>query len=306
MNKEYITKNSTIIVGLSGGPDSVCLLHWLHSLRKEKNLTLIAAHLDHEWRTDSHKDVLFCKELCASLNIPFVSKKISELNVTIKKTGSQEDVARQCRRHFLKAIATEHKATFIALGHHADDQVETFFIRLIRGTTSTGLQCMQKQDGIIIRPLLGTKKTDILAYLEKHKVNYLTDPTNTSEKHLRNRVRNTLVPALQAVDERSTANVLRAINALKESEELLESLTATFYKQVVKDESLDIKIFQTFSHALQKRIVRLWLCQKAYNFTLTESFINEVLRFLVTNRGGVHTLGSWSITKKDHHAFITD
>lgn len=304
-NKDLIKEGDTIVVGLSGGPDSVCLLHFLHSLKKEKKFTLIAAHLDHEWRTDSHKDAEFCSEFCATLNVPLVVKKISELSYEVKKTGSKEDKARQYRRHFLQDVASKHQADYIALGHHEDDQIETFFIRLMRGTTLTGLRCMRPQSGNIIRPLLHLSKENIFDYAYGCDLTFLTDPTNSSSEHLRNRVRTMLMPILNHVDERSTYNILRAMASIKESEELLDYLVEKTYTDVIHNERLDVKLFRTFPLSLQKRIVRQWITQSAHKFTLTESFINEIVRFLDSERGGTHTLGNWSIVKKAHKASFT-
>lgn len=304
IHKDLLLPNSTLIIGLSGGPDSVYLLHAVHALCKEKNLTLIAAHLDHEWRSSSKDDALFCQKLCASLQIPFVCKKISELNVQVKETGSQEERARQYRRAFFTQLLHEHKADFIVLGHHADDQIETFFIRLIRGTTPSGLQCMKEKDGHFIRPLLRLHKKDILSYLHKHNLAYVTDPTNNSSEYLRNRIRTKLLPILHTIDERFEHNTLRTINAIRESETVLNELISQEYQKIISQEGLDIIRLQLVSHKLQRIIVREWLCKNAPHFTLTQSFIEEVLRFFASEKGGTHTLGTWSITKKKKKATI--
>ncbi len=120
---------STVVLGLSGGPDSVFLLHLL----ADKNIKLIAAHLDHEWRADSADDVTFCKKLAQKYNVPFITAKASELKRTFKWDGSQEQLGRAMRRHFFATVAAAHATDSIALAHHAQDQQETFFIRLMRG-----------------------------------------------------------------------------------------------------------------------------------------------------------------------------
>ena len=131
-----IFANKTVVVGLSGGPDSVFLLHLLST---KFNIDLIAAHLDHEWRPDSHKDVEFCRDLAKKYDVPFVTQEISELPISLKFDGSLEDVGRRARRFFFESICTSHNADLIAVAHHAQDQQETFFIRLLRGASLTGL-----------------------------------------------------------------------------------------------------------------------------------------------------------------------
>lgn len=222
VNKNLFLPNTTVVVGLSGGPDSVCLLHWLVQ-QKDLGLTLIAAHLDHEWRPNSHKDVLFCKELCQKLGITFITQKASELPHQPKYNGSQEEVGRKLRRAFFEQVAQDYNANTIALGHHTGDQQETFFIRLMRGTTISGLGGMKEQDGKYVRPLLHVSKETIYAYLKKNNLSYLTDTTNNSEAFLRNRIRKHLIPALQHCDQRSHKQLVRIMHHLQETETFLQN-----------------------------------------------------------------------------------
>jgi len=125
--ESLIASNSTIIVGLSGGPDSVALLHILKELKPELNLHLIAAHLDHGWRPESVKDAQFCSQLCRQWGVRLITQKLSEIKSRAKFNGSREEFARRMRRQFFEDLMHEHGASAIALGHHADDQIETFF-----------------------------------------------------------------------------------------------------------------------------------------------------------------------------------
>ena len=110
--------NITIIVGLSGGPDSVFLLHVLNHLQKQNpKIKIIATHLDHQWRTESWRDIEFCSELCKKLNIEFIARKAEELNLDIKFNGSKEEIGRKMRRALFKQILKEKNADFIALAH---------------------------------------------------------------------------------------------------------------------------------------------------------------------------------------------
>ena len=157
--KNYIIKHNlinphdTIIIGLSGGPDSVFLLHALLHIKDKYNLTLIAAHLNHEWRPEADAEEELCRHLARTI-LNFVSQKLSCLIITVKKNGSKEQDARLMRRHFLESVAHTYNAQRIALGHHAQDQQETFFIRLIRGSSLTGLTGIKPHAGLYIRPLL--------------------------------------------------------------------------------------------------------------------------------------------------------
>ena len=203
---KLLADNQTIIIGLSGGPDSVFLLHFLAHLRPTYNLTLVAAHLDHQWRENSADDVLFCRQLCDTLNIPLASNTISDLGLSLKFNGSQEEIGRKARRFFLESVKAQQNAHTIALGHHAQDQQETFFIRLVRGASLSGLTGMKVKEKDYIRPLLATNKKVILEYLHANNISYLRDPSNESDAYLRNRIRKHVIPALQLCDTRFETN----------------------------------------------------------------------------------------------------
>ena len=288
LKKDLIQKNSTIIVGLSGGPDSVYLLHQLNNFKEEYNLTLIAAHLDHEWRTTSDKDLLFCKTLCEHLHVTFVHEKASQLKHSFKYNGSKEELGRNLRRHFFDSVKKEYNADTIALAHHKDDQLETFFIRLIRGTTTAGITGIKKQDGIYIRPLLNISKNEVLNYLKQNNIAFLEDPTNSSDEFLRNRIRTHVIPTLSECDERYKKNTLRFMQQIQETENYLKKETEKTFKKLFKDNTLDIKQFKQLDPFMQKRVVSLWICKDTPDFTLTETFIKEIIRFLLHPHNPTH------------------
>jgi tRNA(Ile)-lysidine synthase len=304
-----LPNSSKIVIGLSGGPDSVFLLYLLHDLKKEKNFSLIAAHLDHQWRTDSAQDVKFCHNLCAKLGIPFVSTTASELPPVLQKKGSKEEIGRRMRRYFLQQVRENNDADCIALGHHLQDQEETFFIRLIRGTTLSGLTSMKPRESFYIRPLLETNKQDIVAYLQENKISYLTDPSNISESFLRNRIRLKVLPALQECDQRFDANFLRTLNVLQETENYLQQLTTATFNAIAqfKDEKIQLCLekFKKIDPFMQRRILLYWLIQAQVPFTPTKAFLDEILRFFEKAEGKKHILGpTWAIEKKQKKAMI--
>jgi len=313
--KAYITKHaliptqSRIIVGLSGGPDSVFLLHILADMQQEHSIHIIAAHLDHEWRPESAQEAFFCAQLCATLNIPFIAKKISELNTPITHNGSKEEYARRMRRSFFEQIKKDESADYIALAHHAQDQQETFFIRLIRGATATGLISMRPRSGPYIHPLLETNKEAILGYLQDHNITYVTDPTNASLDFLRNRIRHLVLPALHTSDTRFAANFTRTINHLHETELFLEQLTSTLFAHITQFDHeklmLQISLFCKQEPFIRYRILMHWLINQQVPFTPTHAFLQEIERFLTQPGDKKHQMHhSWHITKKQDRAFI--
>lgn len=313
--KSFIVKNhliksgQSIVVGLSGGPDSVFLLYFLASLRETYNISLIAAHLNHEWRPQANQEQQDCATLAQTLNIPFVAAKRSELSLPFKHNGSQEEYGRKMRRHFFEHVLREYNADAIALAHHAQDQEETFFIRLIRGASLTGLTAIKPQHGLYIRPLLETHKTDILAWLHENNIAYATDHTNKSSDYLRNRIRMHVLPALRTCDDRFETNFITTLNRLKSTEQFLEQLTHKTFEEIscIKDNQRHINIPQLLAldEILRSRILVHWLITENVPFPTTHAFLDELMRFLQNKNGGTHaTHKKWSLVKKQSMAFV--
>lgn len=305
-----IPKDATIVIGLSGGPDSMFLLYYLCDLHKQGHVKkLVAAHLDHEWRPDSANDAKFCQEQTSALGIECVVQKMSQLDFSLKFDGSKEAYARHARRYFLERVKKEHHADTIALAHHLQDQQETFFIRLIRGSSLTGLTAMRAQYGDYIRPLLQINKNEILNYLTEKNIPFLVDPTNEQPTFLRNRIRANVLPALQQCDDRFDANFLVTLNRLKKTEQLLEVLTQKTFDEITKKENdiiiLDTQRLLSLHQELQYRILLHWLITQHVPFPPSQSFLDEILRFFAQPGSKEHKIhDTWKIIKKKHRASI--
>jgi len=294
----FFSNGSKVILGLSGGPDSVFLLYALSELKKQGSIELVAAHLDHQWRENSAADALFCKKICEALDIPFISEKASHLAIDIKSNGSQEEVGRKLRRFFFEKIAGEKQANFIALAHHRQDQQETFLMRLIRGSSISGLCSMKAIDGLYLRPLLHINKDEIVHYLDKHTIEYLHDPTNTSDMFLRNRIRSQVIPGLRMCDNRFDAKFDSTINHLRQEDNFLQKLTQeTFDKIFIFDQPTNIYVgkltqLKLLDPVLQRRTILIWLIKEKIPFAVSNTFIQEIMRFINSSRGGSHIIGT--------------
>ncbi|HSW76639.1 MAG TPA: tRNA lysidine(34) synthetase TilS [Candidatus Saccharimonadales bacterium] len=285
-----IPHNATIIVGFSGGPDSVCLLIFLNNLKTSHNLTLIAAHLDHEWRPESSQDALWCMQFCKKLNITFVSKKLSELDFVAKSNGSKEEMARKARRHFFEQCAQQFQASHIALAHHQDDQIETFFIRLTRGSSVAGLGCMRTHDGLYIRPLLSIKKQEILDYLAENAISFLIDSTNDDLCFLRNRIRKNLTPILHSIDPRLQNNIISCIDRMQKTDDFLEQLTQETVQQLKTDHGINQHVFLKLPEVLQQRILITLLIEHKIPCNPSTALFQEIIRFLRSNKHQQHQI----------------
>ena len=216
--KKYrlIKKGDKILVGVSGGPDSLTLLLLLFSLKNKLGLTLHVAHMDHGLRKDSHADALFVERWGEKLGIPVTAAR---LNPELKeKRGSLEEICRQARMDFFIRIAKKIKADKIALGHNLDDQAETILMRILRGTGLSGLSGISAKrkikDMIFIRPLLETSRKEIECFLKRKNVKPRIDSTNKEEVFFRNKIRHDLIPLLR---NKYNQNIVEVLVNLAES-----------------------------------------------------------------------------------------
>lgn len=194
-----IQKGDTILIGVSGGPDSLALLLQLADLKTGLGLSLHIAHIDHNLRKDSRADASFVESWAKKLNIPI---SITRLNPEIKKKkGSPEELYRQERLNFFIQTASKIKANKVALGHNLDDQAETVLMRLLRGTGLSGLSGISVKRKIrgltFIRPFLETNRKEIESFLKHKRVTPRIDSTNKEDIFFRNKIRHRLIPLLK-------------------------------------------------------------------------------------------------------------
>jgi tRNA(Ile)-lysidine synthase len=190
-------RGSTLVVGLSGGADSVALADVLATLRRRRGFRLVAAHLDHGLRPGSAADADFCAEVCRSLDLPFRRGAADVRARAARERGGLEQAARRERYDFLRRVRDEEAAAAIAVAHTRDDQAETLLLRLLRGAGATGLGGMRPRAGDVLRPLLAVSRQEVLAHLRERGLAWREDPSNADTAHRRNRVRHELLPYLE-------------------------------------------------------------------------------------------------------------
>jgi tRNA(Ile)-lysidine synthase len=275
----------------------------MHALQEKLNLTLIAAHVDHGWREESRQDVLFCKSLAESLQIPFISKHARDIKLIKKPQGSREELGRLLRKQFFEELAHLHKASSITLAHHADDQIETFFIRLMRGAGITGLAGMKVKEGLYVRPLLNLNKEEILNYLEKHAIDYRIDRTNVDQSFLRNKIRHSVIPALTSCDPRFVASFKRTHENIQQAAEFLEHCALQTLKYCSTLDEEESVLYQekllSLHPFLRYKVLELWFIQHQVPFIPSQALFAEILRFLKNSKSNSHTLfHEWKLIKK--------
>lgn len=221
---QLLKEGDAILVAVSAGSDSVALLHLLHVIGLRLQLTV--AYIDHGLRpAESPGEKRLIAKYCTALGVPFVTVAVDVPTLQAQKSRSPEEAARLLRYQALEELRVRHQASFIALGHTADDQVEEFFLRLLRGSGRKGFCGMAPRRSSLIRPLLEERKSTLLEYLERNHLSWCLDSSNQQRTYLRNRVRLDLLPLLEAdYSPGIRATVLRAMAIFGEEEQLLENL----------------------------------------------------------------------------------
>lgn len=257
-----LKKGDIVLVAVSGGPDSVCLLEVLNYLKDEYRLSLHVAHLNHKFRKDAEKEAEFVRKLAEEKGIASTIEAIDVKSYCIKKGLSKQEGAREVRYDFLKKTADKIGATRIATGHTADDQAETFLMRLIRGSGSSGLSAIPPVRGRIIRPLIEIKKSEALGFLKENNIRYVKDPTNIRPVYLRNKIRLELLPLLVKRFNPNIASTLcREADILREDEAFLNGIADAVFKEMVMVQekgsiTLNYLRFNRLHPAIKKRVVR--------------------------------------------------
>jgi len=218
---KLLSKNSRVLLAVSGGVDSVVMLHIFNRLKDDLGLQIAVGHVNHSMRGEaSDGDEEFTRKLCKSLNIKFYSEQLDPDSWTAK--GNKQQLARKLRYNCLNKWFIEFGADFIATAHHADDQAETFIERLLRGSGLDGLSAIPAKRNNIIRPILCLSREEILGYAKKHSLSWREDKSNSSPKYLRNRIRAEILPALNKLEPTGSRQIYRTVSRIDEAREALE------------------------------------------------------------------------------------
>ncbi len=253
------------LIGVSGGRDSVALLHALvHAGWRE----LTICHLDHGLREESAEDARFVTELAARFNLPIALTR-EDVGARAKTSRqSIETAAREARYEFFARIAQERHTSRLFLAHHADDQAETFLMRLLRGSGVAGLRGMHPEtmrtiNGVrlqIVRPLLSVWRSEIDQYIAEHDLPFREDTSNTDIRHTRNRLRHEIIPALESTFGRDIRKALwRTAQILEAEDDFFTSLPELTHPTPPE---LEVAVVRAMPTALQRRLLHKWLTER--------------------------------------------
>lgn len=265
--KETINKHGMlspgdrVVVAVSGGPDSVCLLRALLAFMPEYELTLHVAHLDHRFRgEESAAEAQFVRGLAARWSLPATIES-SDVPAYSRARGLSAQVGgREVRYRFLQHVADAAGANRIALGHTANDQAETLLMRLIRGAGVTGLSAIPPVRENIIRPLIDITREKVLTYLKENGQDFVTDPSNLKPLYTRNRVRQEVLPVLERFNPRIVEALATAAEVLRDEDIAMEASLAAVMDHTVRQDGEAVRIvraeFNGLLPALRRRVLR--------------------------------------------------
>lgn len=270
---EMLKGVDSVTVALSGGADSVCLLHILNELKAELGLKVYAAHLNHCLRgQDAIDDEMAVKKLCESLNIPLFCERIDVKEAAKKQKQSVETVARNIRYEFLKRVSKG----VIATAHTASDNLETVIFNIVRGSGLKGVCGIPVKREGIIRPLIECTREQVEEYCAKNNLVFCTDKTNFQDIYSRNNIRMNVVPKLKEINSAAQQNVSRLSEILSCEEDYISSVATKKYNSLCKNHSLDIIELKKEHKAIAQRVIKIF-CEEETNETPEHSHIKEIL-----------------------------
>jgi tRNA(Ile)-lysidine synthase len=288
-----LSEGDSVLIGLSGGPDSVCLLYVFKRLSLQYKLKIFAAHLNHGFRgKESDSDEKFCKKLANEFNIPFFSKKVK-----IKKT---EDAARKARYAFFEEAVGKVGANKIALGHNADDQAETVLMRLLRGAGAKGLggippvrvlgEINNKKGAVpfIVRPLISCFKSEILDFLRGNKIKYRIDSSNLKTNFFRNRIRHKLLPYLKNYNPNIKEVLCNTGSNFSLVNNFLEESVENCLKKI-KTTDISVSFLKRLPQVMQQEVLRKVARSFSPSLNLDAGKVSDVLG-LICNPIGTKTI----------------
>ena len=262
--KKYsmFSEKDRVLTGLSGGPDSVCLLHALNNLKDGYKLSLHAIYIDHGLRPDEiQSEIEFCKKLCENLGVPFITKSVDVISYASEYGLNKQEAARELRYKMFEDAALEIGSNRIALAHNADDQAETFFMRILRGAGQKGLSGIPPVRGKIIRPMIEIERKDIEEFLDGISQSFIVDSSNLKKDYFRNWLRLAVMPEFKLQNPELIRTISRTSEIIREEDNHLELIvTKTLMKLIPKKTDRTIELFlvplETMDRAILRRVLR--------------------------------------------------
>ena len=301
--------NDRVVIGVSGGADSMCLLSVLLTLREEYNLSLFVVHINHNIRGQEAKEdedfvVNYCRE--HGVHVHVVSKNVKE--IASDNGWSEEEAGRNVRYQAFYEECEKHNCNKIAIAHNKNDNAETVLFHLLRGSGIHGMTGIKPQRDKIIRPLLNTSRNEIEKYLEKNKIPFHVDATNLLDDYTRNKIRLTILPfAEREINAKAMEHIVSMSEQLSEVADYIDLVTQEAYDEVVHENQdgfeIDLEGFSKLNIAIQKSLIRkvifLWIKQLK---DIQEGHIMDIIALMNKQVGKYIHLPYGLIAKRNYHS----
>ena len=255
-----IQEGDKIVIGVSGGPDSITLLTCLNKYKEKMKCEIVVAHINHLIRKDSTEDEKFVENVCKEMNIKYYIKRENVLKLSQETKRGTEEVGRKVRYDFFDEIAKKEKANKIAIAHNMNDNAETILLNIIRGCGLSGLEGIGAQEyNKYIRPLINCRREEIEEYCNKYNLNPRIDYTNKENIYKRNKIRNELLPYLKELNPNIIQNLSRLSKIVKNEREYINLETEKVYNKKTQQSlgkiEIDVKEFQKLERALKENLI---------------------------------------------------
>ena len=272
-----LPRGTKLLCAVSGGADSMCLLHLMNSMQKELSIQVFCAHFEHGIRgEEALRDADFVENWCDEQGILCVTGHGNVPAYAKKQHMGIEEAARELRYEFLKKTAKELECTKIATAHNADDNAETVIFNLCRGSGGTGLRGIPPVRDEFIRPLLGCTREEIENYLRENRIPHVEDSSNLSDDYSRNLIRHKVMPVLREINPGASKAALRASELLRQDEDCISEIAENFIKENYQGGSISCKKLSRLQKPVFARVVRK-LCPK----TLSCFHVEKLYEFSV-------------------------
>lgn len=289
-----INKGDRVLAAVSGGADSVCMLHVLNTLKKSIGFEIYCAHLNHCLRGDAaDSDERFVIELCKSLDIPVFCKSVDVAALASEKKLTTEEAGRFARYDFFREVSAKHKINKTATAHNKDDNAETVLMRIIRGTGTYGLKGIAyvRDDGVI-RPVLDISRADIEDYCRGNNLNFCTDVTNADNDYTRNKIRNLLLPFIEKnFNPNIKDSLCRLSDNATEDAEFLNSYAKRLYSRLCnplpagKPVTLHIESLNLVEKAIASRVLMIAADEVKPGIRLEKKHIDDLFNLMTKQTG---------------------
>lgn len=293
--KKYnlIKENDSIVIGVSGGPDSICLLHILNEIKNELNFKIYVAHINHMIREEADSETEYVKEFCKNLGIECYIKRIDVVEIANNLKRGTEETGRQIRYEFFNEILEKTNSNKIATAHNNNDKVETILMNILRGSGTSGLKGIEAiRDDKYIRPLINTSREEIEEYCETNKLGPKIDKSNNENIYTRNKIRNIVIPYIK---REFNPNIIKTINRLSEvaneENEYLNKVTENEFNKLLLEKAnnsyvLNLKAFNKLELVIKRRVILYTINELLSSTTGIEKVnIDDIIKLCNNNIG---------------------